>query len=159
MHRVLTTLTLVGLVSTIGGIGVLLAYATSEVLADRSLTLEDAYWIGRLPWTPIGVGLIVAGATTAVAVGAVTAVIDGGWIRRLVAIMAAGVAVFWWLVATVPLVGMGGAWCGQPSCPAPCFDVVTIAYSTPKMTVVWLLIPAVVAAAAALAPRPRPRSD
>ena len=158
MHRILPALTLVGLVSTIGGIGVLLAYATSEVLADPSLSLEDAYWIGRLPWTPIGVGLIVAGATTAVAAGAVTAVVAGGWVRRLVAIVATGVAVFWWLVATVPLVVMGGAWCGEPSCPAPSFDVVTIAYSTPNLTVPWLLIPAVVAAAAALAPRPKPRS-
>jgi hypothetical protein len=137
--------TAVGALIAVAGIVVLLAYAASEVLADPSLSMVDGYWIGRLPWTPIGVGLAIAGASLAALAGAVTALMAGGIVRRGLAILALLLAGFWWLLVTVPLVTFSGAWCGQPACPAPTIDPVTMAYSLPEQTAMWLLLPALVA--------------
>jgi hypothetical protein len=136
--------TAAGLALAIVGVAVLFAQAVSEVRADPSISLGDAYWIGRLPWTPIGVGLAILGASLATVAGTVTALMAGGIVRRGVAILALLVAGFWWLVVTVPLVGMGGAAC-EPACPPPTFDPVTMAYSLPEQTAMWLLLPALVA--------------
>jgi hypothetical protein len=148
MQRILRTstrpATAAGVVLAIVGIAVLFAQAVSEVRADPSISLGDAYWIGRLPWTPIGVGLAILGASLAVLAGTATALMAGGIVRRGVAILALLVAGFWWLVVTVPLVGMGGAAC-EPACPPPTFDPVTMAYSLPEQTAMWLLLPALVA--------------
>ena len=32
---------------------------------EPGMSLVDGYWIGRLPWTPIGVGMALFGATAA----------------------------------------------------------------------------------------------
>jgi hypothetical protein len=136
--------TAAGLALAIVGVAVLFAQAVLEVRADPSISLGDAYWIGRLPWTPIGVGLAILGASLAVVAGTATALMAGGIVRRGVAILALLVAVFWWLVVSVPLVGMGGAAC-VPACPPPTFDPVTMAYSLPEQTAMWLLLPALVA--------------
>jgi len=149
MSRILRTsawwATATGLALAILGIAVLFVQSVSEVLADPSISLGDAYWIGRLPWTPLGVGLAILGASLTTLAGTATALIAGGIVRRGVAILALLVAGFWWLVVTVPLVGMGGASCGQPACPPPTFDPVTMAYSLPEQTAMWLLLPAFVA--------------
>ena len=138
--------TLIGVIAALAGIAVLFVYALSEVLADPTLSLEDGYWIGRLPWTRVGVALIVFGATVALVAGALTAWIAGGAVRRVVTALAVAVGAFWWLLATVPLVGMTGACCG----PRPDPDPLTIAYSLPQAVVALLLLPACVAAIAGL---------
>ncbi len=138
--------TLTGVIATIAGIAVLVVYALSEVLADPSLSLEDGYWIGRLPWTTVGVALTVLGATVALVAGALTAWIAGGAVRRVVTALAVAVGAFWWLLVSVPLVGMTGGCCG----PRPDFDPLTIAYSLPQAVVLYLLLPAGVAAIAGL---------
>jgi hypothetical protein len=140
----------VGTLLAAAGILVLLAYAASEVAADPSLSPEDAYWIGRLPWTPIGVGLTIVGATIVVVAGTLTALLAGGNLRRAIALVCLGVATFWWFVVSVPLIGMGGAWCGQPTCPQPTYDPVTMAYSSPQLAIMWLLLPALVVGPLAL---------
>jgi hypothetical protein len=149
MSRILRTstwwATAAGFALAILGVAVLFAQAVSEVRADPSISLGDAYGIGRLPWTPIGVGLAILGASLAVLAGTATVLMAGGIVRRGMAILAFLVAGFWWLVVTVPLVGMGGASCGQPACPPPTTDPVTMAYSLPGQTAMWLLLPALVA--------------
>jgi hypothetical protein len=149
MMRILRTstwwATAAGLGLAIIGVAVLVAQSVSEVIADPSISLGDAYGIGRLPWTPIGVGLTILGASLAALAGTTTALMAGGMVRRGVAILAFLVVGFWWLLATVPLVGMGGAWCGQQECPPPIIDPVTMAYSLPEQTAMWLLLPALVA--------------
>jgi len=149
MLRILRTstwwATVAGLALATVGVAVLFVQSVSEVRADPSISLGDAYWIGRLPWTPIGVGLAILGASLAVLAGTATAMVAGGILRRGLAILALLVAGFWWLLVTVPLVGLSGAWCGQPVCPPPTIDPVTMAYSLPEQTAMWLLLPALVA--------------
>jgi hypothetical protein len=146
--------TLIGVIATIAGIAILVVYALSEVLADPSLSLDDGYWIGRLPWTTVGVALTVIGATVALVAGALTAWIAGGGVRRVVTGLAVAVGAFWWLLATVPLVGTTGACCGPRADPDP----LTMAYSLPQAVVLYLLLPAGVAASAGLtATRKDPR--
>ncbi len=143
--------TLIGVIGAIAGIATLFVYALSEVLADPTLSLEDGYWIGRLPWTTVGVGLAVGGATAALVAGALTMWITGGAVRRVVTALAVAVGAFWWLLVTVPLVALSGACCG----PRPNPDPLTMAYSWPQATVALLLLPAGVAAIAALTGRRR----
>ena len=139
------------------GVLVLLASAASEVAADPSLSLEDGYWIGRLPWTPIGAGLVVGGSTAAVTAGILAVLPAGGNARRVLTLIAALPVVSWWSMAVIPVVGIGGAWCGAPPCKPPSFDVITIAYSLPEYAVVLLLAPALVVTALALTARSRRR--
>ena len=144
--------TAAGLVAAAIGVVVLFAYALSEVLADPSLSLIDGYWIGRLPWTAVGIDLVVIGSTVAVVFGTLTAWIADGALRRLVSLLALAVAAFWWFIATLPFAG--GAYC--PSCPPPGPDPLTYAYSLPDSTLLFLVLPAAIAGAAALSER-RPR--
>ena len=149
--------TAIGLGVALVGIGVLTAYAASEVFADPSLSLADGYWIGRLPWTPIGVGMAIGGATLAAAAGTGTALLAGGVWRRSLALLALVVVAFWWaLVAMLPI-GLGGAWCGQPTCTRPAIEPITMAYSTPEQTATWLLLPALVISLVALTAHSRRR--
>ena len=163
MQRILRTstwwATAAGVLLAIVGIAVLFAQSVSEVLADPSISLWDAYGIGRLPWTPIGVGLAILGASLGVLAGTATALMAGGIVRRGLAIFPLLVAGFWWLVVTVPLVGMGGAACEQPACPPPTFDPVTMAYSLPEQTAMWLLLPALVAGVLGLTSRREARIE
>ncbi len=147
-HRLAWWATLLGVASSVAGIVVLLAYALSEVLANPTISLEDAYWIGRLPWTSIGVALTVIGATVALAFGAVTAWIAGGLVRRVVTGLAVAVGAFWWLVVTLPLIVISGAYC--PSCPPRGLEPLTMAYSAPQYAVMWLLLPAAVSSVLSL---------
>jgi hypothetical protein len=131
------------------GVLVLLGDAFSEVLANPGSSLVDGYWIGRLPWTAIGIDLVVMGSTAAVVFGTLTAWIAGGGLRRLVSLLVLAVAVFWWFIATLPFAG--GAYC--PSCPPPGPDPLTYAYSLPDSTLLLLVLPAAIAAAAAISER------
>jgi hypothetical protein len=134
------------------GLVVLFLQALSEVLADPSLSLLDGYEIGRLPWTTVGVGFVVMGATVALVAGTVASWIAGGWVRRVAAGLASVAGAAWWLVAMLP--PPGGAYCAD--CPAPGPEPLTMAYSLPEGALLFLVLPAVVAGALALS-RARPR--
>lgn len=138
--------TLGGLAATTVGLVVLFGQAFSEVLAAPGLSLVDGYWIGRLPWTSVGVTLAVIGATITVLFGTVTTWLAGGRIRRALSAVALLVAAFWWFVAMLP--PRLGAFCA--SCPPPGPEPLTMAYSLPEMTAVLLLFPALVVGGLAL---------
>ena len=144
--RVLRLGTMIGLGAIGLGFLVLLASAFSEVLADPSLSLEDGYWIGRLPWTAVGVGLVVAGSSLALVAGALAALVAGGALRRVVAALLLLVGVAWWLLAILET-GLGA---GCPGCTAPPFDPITAAYSLPQQALLLLVLPALLAAVLAL---------
>lgn len=137
---------MVGLSTAAAGLVVLLAQALSEVLAEPGLSLVDGYWIGRLPWTAVGVDLAVIGATIAVVFGTVTAWLAGGPIRRVVSALTLAVAAFWWFLAMLP--PPQGAFCAY--CPPPAPDPMTMAYSQPETAALFLLLPAAIAGAVAL---------
>ena len=132
------------------GILVLFGGALAEVLTDPSLTLEDGYWIGRLPWTPVGVGLVVMGSTTVVLAGTLSVLLVGGNIRRVLTIVVSLPTLFWWLVEAFQLQGVSGG-CMDGACFRPLIDPITYAYSMPEWTIELLLLPALVVTALALA--------
>lgn len=132
------------------GLAVFFVYALSEVLAHPGLSLVDGYWIGRLPWTGIGEGFTVIGATVAVVLGTVTVWLGGNrWTRALV-LVPLGVAGFFWFAAMLP--PPGGAPCTD--CTAQVADPFAYAYSLPVLTVIMLLLPTVVVAILAFTSRP-----
>jgi hypothetical protein len=149
IQRSIWWMTVAGLSAAAAGLLILFVRALTEVLADPSLSLEDGYWIGRLPWTAVGVDLVVVGATVAVVAGTIAVWLAGGWIRRMVASLAAGVAAFWWLL--VMLVSGTGAYCA--GCPAPDFDPFTMAYTLPQQTLLLLVAPPAVIGVIALMAR------
>jgi hypothetical protein len=155
-HRVLRPARwaiVVGLSAVAAGLVVLLVQASSEVLTDPGLSIVDGYWIGRLPWTAVGLDLAVVGATIAVVFGTLTAWLAGGVVRRVLTALALVVAACWWLLAMLP--PPQGVPC--TSCPPPGPDPITMAYSLPGAVALFLLVPAVIAGAVALgAPRTRP---
>jgi hypothetical protein len=142
--------TAIAIVATVAGLIALFAYSLSEVLANPSLSLEDGYWIGRLPWISIGVDLTVLGASATVVFGAIGTWFGGGRWRRLVVLLPLAVAAFFWFVALMP--SPGGVPCD--SCPPPSADPFAYAYSLPASTVVLLLAPALVVALLAVSARP-----
>ncbi len=130
--------TAAGLGAVAAGLLVLLAYASSEVLAHPGISLIDGYQIGRLPWTAIGVDLAVLGATVVIVFGALTIWIGAGWYRRVISVLPLFIASFWWFVAMIP---WGGAVPCDTCAPAGS-DPLTFAYSTPEDTFLLLLLPA-----------------
>ena len=144
-----------GLVACAAGVVVLFLQALSEVAADPSLSLGDAYWIGRLPGTAIGVDLVIVGATTTLIAGGAIALVAGGLARRSATAIALVVAALWWLLAMQP--APQGAYCAD--CPSPTADPVTMAYSRPEFAIVLLLLPAIVVGSAALSARRRRQSS
>ena len=131
-----------GLALTGLGLAVLLAYAWYEYLTMPGISLVDGYWIGRVPWTPMGVVLVLAGTALGVVGGCAVIVVRGDWLRRVLVPAIVGVPALWWLTAlgVVPM----------PRYEPP--DPVTLAYSLPETAVLFLILPALVAAALALAP-------
>ena len=113
-------------------------------------SLVDGYWLGPLPWTTLGVGLTLFGATATVATIAVIAWLLPGWRVRVLAAAAALSVALWW--ATAPVMGLSGACC----LPRPAFDPITIAYSAPGWTASLVVVPAVVLAAVDWLWRPAP---
>jgi len=145
--------TMIGLGALGLGFLVLFASAFAETLADPSLSLADGYWIGRLPWTAVGVGLVVAGSNLALLAGALAAFVAGGVLRRVAAAPLLLVGVAWWLLALLET-GLGA---GCAGCAPPGFDPITAAYSLPQQALLLLVLPAVLAAVLALTIR-RPRT-
>ena len=63
-HTVALVATRLAFAVAVAGCGVLLVAAIVELVSgEPGMSLVDAYWIGRLPWTPIGVGMALFGAT------------------------------------------------------------------------------------------------
>ena len=147
--------TMIGLGAVGLGFLVLFTNAFAEVLADPTLSLEDGYWIGRLPWTGVGVGLVVGGSNVALVTGAIVAFVAGGAMRRTSAVLLTLVGAWWWvLVFLAP--GLSGGTCS--GCPAPGPDPITTAYSLPGMALAFLVVPAVLAAVLGLAAGRRERA-
>ena len=162
----------VGLVLTIAGGGataigfvVLFGNALSEVLANPGISLVDGYWSGRLPWTAIGVDLVVIGSTVAVLFGTAFSWLAGGAGRRLVSLAPLVVAAAWWLYASIQS-SIEGAPCiilqlgtpnadGTVSCGQPPFDPFAVAYSVPAEAILLLVLPASISAVIALSARLR----
>jgi hypothetical protein len=154
--RLLRAMTLLGIVATAAGLLVVLGQSFAETRTDPTLSLEDGYRIGRLPWIQVGTVLVVLGANVALVAGTILSELAGGWVRRLLAFIPAAVAVAWWLGALIFVIGGGAC----PTCPPPSPDPFTMAYSLPDETLLLLVLPAVLAAALALtAPRAHRGSD
>jgi hypothetical protein len=60
------------------GPSILLVYAWVEVLNNPGLTLSDGYWIGRTPWTPLGIVVALLGGVTGLLSTSVAIAIEGG---------------------------------------------------------------------------------
>lgn len=147
IQRIAGWATAVGVAAEAAGLVVLVAYSLSEVIADPTLSIVDGYWIGRLPWTAIGVVLVVAGSTVALIAGTLVAWLRGGILLRIVSALAFGAGTFWWLIALLGAPGAGGASC--PSCPPSGPDAIALAYSLPGSVALLLMLPSLVAALAA----------
>ncbi len=142
----------VGGVAAVGlGVAILVGLAATEVAADPSLSLVDGYWAGRLPWTAVGVDLVVFGSTVAIVGGVVAAWLGARWIVRASVIATMLVAAFWWATALMPL--PGGAPCTE--CAPRTADPIVYAYSLPEAAVVLLIVPAIVVTLVAILIRPR----
>ncbi|MGH2464427.1 MAG: hypothetical protein ACRDGI_03115 [Candidatus Limnocylindrales bacterium] len=151
----------------VGAIGVgflvLFGYALSEVIANPGISLVDGYWIGRLPWTAIGVDFVVIGSTVAVLFGTASSWLAGGAVRRLVSLVPLVVAAAWWLYASIQS-SIEGAPCiilqlgtsnadGTVACGQPPFDPFAVAYSVPAEAILLLALPASIGAVIALSAR------
>ncbi|MEP7040476.1 MAG: hypothetical protein ABI864_02770 [Chloroflexota bacterium] len=124
------------------GPSILLVYAWVEVLNNPGYTLVDGYWIGRLPWTPLGVVISLVGGVAGLAAGSVAIAIDGGWWRRFLIVPCVAAAAMWWLTAigVIP----------YPRFKGP--DPVGFAYDLPTAAMLMLLMPAALLAALCLRP-------
>lgn len=131
------------------GLAVLFGQALSEVIANPQLSLIDGYWIGRLPWTAVGMDLVVIGATLAAVLGTVTAWLTGGAVKRILSALLLAVAAFWWFTALLPQ--PGGAPC--ESCAPAGPDPITVAYSSPQVALLFLVLPASIIGSIALSAR------
>ncbi|HSF02174.1 MAG TPA: hypothetical protein VLA62_04150 [Solirubrobacterales bacterium] len=124
------------------GPSILLVYAWVEVLNNPGYTLADGYWIGRTPWTPLGLIIGLVGAVAGLLAGSVAIAIEGGWWRRFLIVPSLGAAAAWWLTALGAL-------------PYPRFvgpDPITFAYTLPVATTLLLLMPAGLLATLCLSP-------
>ena len=125
------------------GPSILLVYAWVEVLNNPGLSLVDAYWVGRNPYTAIGIVTSLAGGLAGLIAGSVAIVIEGGWWRRLIVLPAAVGALLWW--------GMALGIVPYPEIRTT--DPVTFAYSVPVQAALLLLMPAALLATLCLTPR------
>jgi hypothetical protein len=125
------------------GPSILLVAAWIEVLNHPGSTLVDGYWIGRVPWTPLGLIIALSGAVIGLLAGSLAILLEGGWWRRVLVVAAVGAAVLWWLTAmgVVPYPRFHGP------------DAITFAYSLPSAAGLLILMPAALLAILSLTPR------
>jgi hypothetical protein len=125
------------------GPSILLVYAWVEVLNHPGYTLVDGYWIGRTPWTPLGIVLSLAGSVVGLLAGATAIAIEGGWWRRFLIVPSIAAAALWWLIGLgfLPFI---------PRFHGP--DPVTFAYSLPSTAALLVLMPAALLAVLCLTP-------
>lgn len=142
LRRAILTLDLaLGLV--LAGIGDLAINAWMVYLGHPGLSLVAAYQRGREPWTSLGIGAVIAGASAAIVIGAALALAQGSWIRRLLALGVLALGAAWWLTALSVL-----PWAGLS---AP--DPIGFAFVHVREVVLGLLLPAVAAALLVFTPR------
>ena len=125
------------------GPSILLVQAWVEVLNNPGLSLADGYAVGRLPYTPIGIVVSLAGAVAGLLAGSVAIVIEGGWWRRFLVVPSVVAALLWWGTALGVL-------------PYPRFhgpDPVAFAYDLPVVATLLLLMPAALLATLCITPR------
>lgn len=125
------------------GPSILLVSAWVEVLNHPGYTLVDGYWIGRIPWTPFGLLISLAGAVAGLLAGSVAIVIEGGWWRRFLVLPSMLAAGLWWVLALGVL-------------PYPRFrgpDPIGFAYDLPTQATLLVLMPAALLASLCLSPR------
>lgn len=124
------------------GVSILVGYAWVEYVNNPGISLVDGYWIGRVPWTPAGVVLVVAGTLAAQVGGAGIVLVLGDWMRRVLLIPILIAPLAWWVTAlgVVPFPRFVGP------------DPVTLAYSLPQAAAVALILPALAVTALALVP-------
>lgn len=125
------------------GPSILLIYAWVEVLNNPGISLADGYWVGRTPYTPIGIVLSLAGGVFGLLAGSVAIVIEGGWWRRFLVIPALVAAALWWGTALGIL--------PYPNFHGP--DPLTFAYSLPVTATLLVLMPAALLATLCITPR------
>ncbi len=142
--------TIAGAGALVIGLLVFFVYAFSEVLTNPGASLVDGYWIGRLPWTGIGEGFTVLGATVAVVLGTISVWLGGNRWSRAVVLVPLALAALFWFAAMLPF--PGGAPCDD--CGAPLPDPFAFAYSLPLLAILMLLLPALVVSVLALLSRP-----
>jgi hypothetical protein len=128
------------------GIATLIINAWVEYLTRPGLSIIDGYWVGRVPWTPLGVLLVLIGSAGTIIAGAAATMVAGGWLRRALLLAVFPLPVLWWSAALgyTPLPRFHGP------------DPVGLAFSAPQGVALALLLPAIAAAALALSPRMRP---
>jgi hypothetical protein len=114
----------------------------SEGLANPGISLVDGYWIGRVPWTPIGIGLAFGGANAALILASLVVWLAGSWALRWLTLPGLLAATWWWFITLVLGVPVASGACCEPR---PQFDLVTRAYSGPDGPAVYILIPALAA--------------
>lgn len=126
------------------GPAILLVYAWVDVLNNPGLTLVDGYWIGRTPWTPIGLVIALAGGVAGLLSGSLAIAIEGGWWRRLLAAGSVALATIWWALALTD----------HPNSPKyiPA-DALRFAHALPVAAILMVLVPAALVATLALTPR------
>ena len=124
------------------GLSVLLVYAWVEFLNNPGISLVDGYWIGRVPWTPLGVVLVLAGSGLALLAGAASVLLRGDWVRWLLLLPVLAASLLWWALA----VGL------LPSARYLPIDPVSLAYSLPQVAALLLVLPAVAVAFIAFLP-------
>ena len=131
------------------GPSILLVYAWVEVLNNPGYTLVDGYWIGRVPWTPLGVLVSLVGGVLGLAAGSLAIAIEGGWWRRFLIIPSLTAGALWWLVAlgVLPFIARFQG---------P--DPITFAYSLPTQAILLAVMPAALLAALCLTPRLTPEA-
>jgi len=125
------------------GPSILLVYAWVEMLNNPGFTLADGYAIGRVPWTPLGLFVSLAGSAIGLLAGSIAIAIEGGWWRRLLIVPADAAAALWSATALGVL-------------PFPRFqgpDPVGFAYDLPTAAIILVLVPAALLAALCLTPR------
>jgi hypothetical protein len=123
------------------GVSTLVVIAWIEVLNHPGYTLVDGYRIGRLPWTPISIVLVLTGSVGALLASALVILVEGGWWRRVLILPAWAVAALWWLEAMGFYPGLQGP------------DPVAFGYSAPSNAGLLLLLPAIILASVAITPR------
>jgi len=139
--RRIEQLTWVGLAAMGLGLATLVIYSWVEyVNSSGMISIEEGYWRGRVPWTPLGVVLVIAGATGSLVAGIVAASIRGGWARRILLVPVLAMPVLWWFAVIF----------GYPRYQP--IDPVTFAYSLPIAAAIALIVPAVAMAALVFLP-------
>jgi len=143
MHGGFANPTAIALGVTSIGAAVLLVAALGAMLTQPGLTLVDAYWVGRLPWTPIGIAFALLGGTAAVVIGTSAAWLLPTRAARVISVPAILATAFWWAISV--LQASIGACCGSAS-----YDPFTVAYSSPQGLFLLVVLPALVLGAVVL---------